>query len=1822
MPELTYNLASGVNQDNLLNLRLDTQERMRDLYEGFNVPKYQPPQHFIPKHFDTDTLVGGDIALPTLREALYSKDPAVARAAAEQARYIASKDPTATGLGMQNKVKYQEGQDKFTDNHWWKENNQTMYGFNPYKSIVENEDFLHKQLWDNYSLPGKIWRGVGTFAGRTLSKLVTGLVGAVGDIGSMAWNGLQEVGDLMNVNDGTKNNFWEDVSNNWLSRKMTEADDYVKNSILPVYKSLDYDNKGAWAKLLDPHTWQTSFADGAGFLLQFAVPGAAFGKAAQTGKLARSIGEFSTLEELAVVAPQTAQKIAKAGMTIEQAKNVSSFTKLMGLEISDATAVGRFTGRTAEFLTGSKNVGGISAHVFNTTLESVAETKEGFDRTVEDLMIKGMSREEAVKLASENAPSQFWINMGILTASNAFENKLLQKAIGNRGPNLLNRLDDGTLLAEKQATTKLNKFFENNKWGNRIKYYGQNSIKASFFEGYWEENAQTAAQRWARGEYERQGDDTGKGSKKEITESGLSGFFKQLYNQTIDAAKGNDREAADSIMAGAVIGVLGMGAFAKISGERKQQQVDKSTFIANLRNNRDAWLSLNTLSPDIYDNEGKIIPEKAKEKAAEIAEKLDKMGSVFKKTVTGESLVDPQDREILQHRVFADYVKAHIMNGTEQQLIKKLQGWSVKSSGELSMYGVTEELKQDSNKWAGLAKDLVDEWNKIKDIKYSAPKTETVESYFSKTEALKSLIFDYVALKNMSETLATKYADLKDEVNPFSKFPQQQPYNEKQAQIMALKASLEKEEVPVVREVIQAKIDSLEKEQKDTRKSIFDLGETKEDGTGFLIPKGIDSKSNPIDFKDVTKYLDFQFHQTDHENAVKTHEKLIEDYSDPRNGIENWNKVVDYWSKETEKVQQDIQDKKETKETKDTVESLNKELEQATVNSQQAKTEEEKKIALDKIDEIEKRKKDILDAVGKEEDEVEDKDLSVINEEVTKVPTEEQLGHQPLTSEALAWETPFKTANKETRNITLENGDTVYWKENVLEHSYDHDLTDFIKTYSKEIGENPERYEAFVIKDTDEFLEQRLSEKQLELWKAGGNQLGAIVVFKEKGKAGWVKMEDRKGTPIVAFSFNKVAFEDQKDVRASIRADKTGVDIPTALKFYEEQQSIADKIRQSVIANPSLQVPVKADLGSLGIFPTTSYLENAFKRFEGFTDGVVRVVKDINDFTGDVSLGQTLLEIPKDKTDSKLAHYIPLTTGHLTENTTLIGIRIYQSVQAINLAKFDTKEEAALIVQSFLKNLFYTSDIQYFRIIQDGSKFKISYYKKNPKTGEVTLQKSYTNLKLKFLESLYTGAKRLSIYEKDPQTGKFISSEIDANEYKEFIHNSLNTNRKLLTVVRNKKEYVYTKKVNGYLNLTQIGEGVKESGEAVKTTEEAIQPIAPPDVVARQDIERRRQGLNGIEEIIFSNPNFRIEGFEIDGNYWNVVTSTDRAKVLVNINGVIVPFYLTTGQAGKGLVPGWYPFFGIGKDGWLNKTDKSDMETYYERYWGKETADIVKSISKELNSFYGTDPTTFKNDGDPNATSRPLTTLADKVEDYISSKLNYTPAINDANARKTLRSNVEQLGKEINAKYDTELAALDKKEEVKEEPKKEIPKDLEDLIRRKKDALEKSIESVRIGIENANTPNIKEILEKQGKQAIERLQKELDDLLVLVPKKDEEQSPLDKLRTKVALSQPMETTSAVTTIKVNRKEYRIDFENSTFLSASTITPTDIENLNEFFEKAHAYEFKVLNINGKSVYLVKYNKIGKFVILDENFKITSENKELLENEEYKKFKNCE
>ena len=241
--------------------------------------------------------------------------------------------------------------------------------------------------------------------------------------------------------------------------------------------------------------------------------------------------------------------------------------------------------------------------------------------------------------------------------------------------------------------------------------------------------------------------------------------------------------------------------------------------------------------------------------------------------------------------------------------------------------------------------------------------------------------------------------------------------------------------------------------------------------------------------------------------------------------------------------------------------------------------------------------------------------------------------------------------------------------------------------------------------------------------------------------------------------------------------------------------------------------------------------------------------------------------------------------------------------------------------------------------------------------------------------------------------------------------------------------------VFGKIDSSSPAEGTKPS-EAPK----APAPVAPTEVVTQ------KPSANGVEAIQFKDASVTIQPIVIEGNNYNVVNTSMRPKALVNVNGVIVPFYITSGLGGKGLTPGWYPFFGIGKDGWMNKTDKSDMETYYERYWGPEVASKIKGIAEELNAFYGTDSKAYQDDKHPTITEKPLSALADAVEDHINEQLSVTPTSNNQdNTRINLRANVEQLGKEITAK-EADKVADSAYINVAEESKSETPISQDDAI--------------------------------------------------------------------------------------------------------------------------------------------------------------------------------
>jgi hypothetical protein len=133
----------------------------------------------------------------------------------------------------------------------------------------------------------------------------------------------------------------------------------------------------------------------------------------------------------------------------------------------------------------------------------------------------------------------------------------------------------------------------------------------------------------------------------------------------------------------------------------------------------------------------------------------------------------------------------------------------------------------------------------------------------------------------------------------------------------------------------------------------------------------------------------------------------------------------------------------------------------------------------------------------------------------------------------------------------------------------------------------------------------------------------------------------------------------------------------------------------------------------------------------------------------------------------------------------------------------------------------------------------------------------------------------------------------------------------------------------------------------------------------------------------------------------NIIDYSGRKIVLVDVNGVQVPFYLSTGSGGKKDVPAgkWYPFFGIGSDGWINKTGGKEMAGYY----GSE---VLQNTAAMLDSTIGD----IRSDDSIPKVSRTGTHI-----DAINA--GFTPSENGTNATKsTVRSNIANLLNQIDDK--------------------------------------------------------------------------------------------------------------------------------------------------------------------------------------------------------------
>ena len=91
-----------------------------------------------------------------------------------------------------------------------------------------------------------------------------------------------------------------------------------------------------------------------------------------------------------------------------------------------------------------------------------------------------------------------------------------------------------------------------------------------------------------------------------------------------------------------------------------------------------------------------------------------------------------------------------------------------------------------------------------------------------------------------------------------------------------------------------------------------------------------------------------------------------------------------------------------------------------------------------------------------------------------------------------------------------------------------------------------------------------------------------------------------------------------------------------------------------------------------------------------------------------------------------------------------------------------------------------------------------------------------------------------------------------------------------------------------------------------------------------------------------------IPAFTKSGTSKLVTTGDNRPTVVVNINGVNMPFYQSTGGGGKLTVPvgKWYPFFGTGPSGWINKGSEKSINAFYG-------SSVLKTYANLLNLRIG-----------------------------------------------------------------------------------------------------------------------------------------------------------------------------------------------------------------------------------------------------------------------------
>lgn len=224
--------------------------------------------------------------------------------------------------------------------------------------------------------------------------------------------------------------------------------------------------------------------------------------------------------------------------------------------------------------------------------------------------------------------------------------------------------------------------------------------------------------------------------------------------------------------------------------------------------------------------------------------------------------------------------------------------------------------------------------------------------------------------------------------------------------------------------------------------------------------------------------------------------------------------------------------------------------------------------------------------------------------------------------------------------------------------------------------------------------------------------------------------------------------------------------------------------------------------------------------------------------------------------------------------------------------------------------------------------------------SELGRGKNATDVTVEFLTGLSESAKERAV--------DMITQGLESSESVQEVINNKKPKAKIPAPTE--EEIAADKKARIEKVQKEYDDKIEKLKEQQPSTQEEVSDINLISTPVATIVEELNKLATLDEKLNWLKDNNLLSPITINGQQYNVVDYSDRVMVMMKIGQYNIPFYISTGQAGKKNVKAgnWYAVFGIGVEaGWINKGSEEQINNNYG-------FQVFEKISKILNEGIGT----------------------------------------------------------------------------------------------------------------------------------------------------------------------------------------------------------------------------------------------------------------------------